>query len=97
MQAKTTPQTARRHREAGCDLHRHRSYRALAKCVWPRAYWIDGEGPWASVARCGVTTIQLHSTAARAEAAKDLIDSTGCGGHCCRLHDIVHLCREDGL
>lgn len=95
MQAKTTPQTARRYREAACDSHRHRTYRAVARCVWPRAYWIDGEGAWASLAHCNVLTVELHRTRAKAEQARRFIDDVGCGGRCCRDHEVVRLYRED--
>jgi hypothetical protein len=79
-----------------CAVHRHRSYRTLAKCIWPQAYWVAGEGPWASLAHCNVLTIELHRTRATAEAAKRAIDGTGCGGRCHRHHEIVHLALREG-
>jgi hypothetical protein len=80
--------------EASCPYHSHRSYRTLAKCLWPRACWIAGNGPWASLAYCRVLTIELHSTRERAEQAKRMIDSTGCGGGCYRQHKIARLGLE---
>ena len=49
------PDTSRR---CYCGV-RHRKWTAIARCRWPRAIWVYGNGPWASVAHC---------VAARAEA-----------------------------
>lgn len=74
----------------------HRTWTTFAKCTWPRALWIHGDGPYASVARCGRgTTIQLCQTAADAREMKQLIDNTGCGGLCQRRHEVIRLIRAE--
>ena len=86
----TNPKVFSRH-----SCHRaHRSYPTLARCVWRRAEWVTGAGPYATLARCRVLTVQLHPTLAEAEAAKRVIDRSGCGGRCpCTGagHEIVRL------
>jgi hypothetical protein len=73
----------------------HRTWATLAKCIWPRALWIHGNGPYASIARCGRgTTIQLCPTATDAQQMKDVIDSSGCGGLCQRRHELIELVRN---
>jgi hypothetical protein len=80
--------------EARCERHAHRRYRTLARCLWPRACWINGEGPWATLAHCRVLTIQLHRTRERAVEAERLIDASACGGLCHGAHEIVRLRRK---
>lgn len=70
---------------------RHRTYRTFAKCIWPRAEWILGDGPYATIAYCRVTTIELHADLDAARCALAVIDSTGCGGRCSRRHKLVQL------
>jgi hypothetical protein len=70
---------------------KHRTYRTLAQCIWKRAVWIDGEGPYALLARCRRLTVTLHETAEAAEESKEQIDATGCGGGCHKDHMIVQL------
>ncbi|PWU52813.1 hypothetical protein DLJ47_17835 [Micromonospora sp. S4605] len=67
----------------------HRTHHTTAKCLWPRAVWITGEGPYATLAWCRVLSVMLHPTEAEALAAKHLIDSTGCGGRCNRRHELI--------
>lgn len=69
----------------------HRGYRTFAKCVWPRAIWVMGDGPFAVIAYCRHTTITLHRTVEAAQEALDIIDNTGCGGRCGRRHKLVRL------
>lgn len=76
----------------------HRTFGTLARCIWRRAVWVTGNGPYATVARCRVLTVQLHPTQEAAEAAKRVIDSSGCGGACpCNGngHDLVRLVAPD--
>lgn len=74
----------------------HRTFTTFAKCIWPRAHWIHGDGAYASVARCGRgTTIQLHATATDAQDAKEQIDGHGCGGLCQRQHEVIQLIRPE--
>lgn len=70
----------------------HRSYRTMAKCMWKRAVWVTGEGPFAVLAHCRVLSVTLHKTPEAAEAAKKTIDSTACGGACNGRHEIVEVC-----
>jgi hypothetical protein len=70
---------------------RHRSYRTLAACIWKRAVMLGGEGPFASLAHCRGLSVMLHPTQAAAETAVRIIDHSGCGGGCCRRHEIVQL------
>jgi hypothetical protein len=84
------PKTYRRH---NCK-RRHRSYRTLANCMWPRAVWVNGDGPYATLARCRVLTVALHASLDAAHAAKRAIDQWGCGGRCpCTGagHELVRL------
>lgn len=78
------------YRRHNCD-RRHRLYRAMANCIWPRAHWIIGEGPYASVSHCRGTTVELHQTAESAEKAKRTIDASACGGACSRRHKVIAL------
>jgi hypothetical protein len=82
------------YRQHNCD-RRHRTYLAMAKCIWPRANWIaeaeDGEGPFAVLARCRGLSVSLWSTAERAQEVKERIDRIGCGGFCGRNHEVVEL------
>lgn len=70
---------------------RHRTYRAAANCIWPRAEWINGEGPFALLAWCSVLTVTLHKTLESAEDDLRLIDGHGCGHACRNEHEIVEL------
>jgi hypothetical protein len=63
----------------------------LARRRWPAAEWIIGNGQYASVAYCDVTTVMLFSTQAEAERAQAFIRRVGCG-HVCRIeHQLVDL------
>ena len=48
---------------------RHRAWPALAHCMLPRAGWIAGDGPFAVIAWCGVTSVTLHPDVEAAEHA----------------------------
>ena len=69
----------------------HRTYRTTAKCLWKRAAWITGEGPYASVANCRALTVILYTTAEDAQKAKQFIDNVGCGGQCHKRHEIIKI------
>jgi hypothetical protein len=57
-----------------------------------RAVWTHGKGEFATLAYCGHgLTIQRHQTLAKAVEAKKVIDSSGCGGGCAKVHLIVHV------
>jgi hypothetical protein len=58
---------------------------------WPAAEWIIGEGHYASVASCDVTTVMLFRTQAETGHAKTLTDKLGCGRACIREHEITDL------
>lgn len=70
---------------------RHRTWRAVAKCRWPNAEWVMGEGPVVLLAHCRVLTVSLHADRESAEWSKAWIDRTACGGRCTRRHQIVSL------
>ncbi|MET7639348.1 hypothetical protein [Streptomyces sp. NPDC005438] len=99
LRAATAPQpTFKRYRQHHCT-RAHRTYNALAKCMWPRAVWVCGEGPYATVSRCpsggrrNALTVALWSTHEAALSAKKIIDDSMCGGSCwgARGHEIVQL------
>lgn len=75
----------------------HRLWSTAAKCVWPRAVWITGEGQFALLAWCGSggrhtsLTVTLWEEPEPAEEAKALIDRYGCGGGCSERHEIIEL------
>lgn len=84
--------TYRRHPQHGprCVLA-HRTFAALAACVWRRAT-VTGEGAFASVSYCnGSVSVHLHEQAQAARDAMATIDRAGCGGFCVRKHDVVRL------
>jgi hypothetical protein len=67
-------------------------YLTRARARWRRATWIDGHGRWASISECSRgPTVVLHETRAQAEAAKSVIDSTGCGGGCTGRHSVIDM------
>lgn len=70
---------------------RHRRWSTLAKCLWPRAVWIAGGGPYATVARCRVLTVELHRTEEAARQALAGIAEFGCGGRCYGDHELIVL------
>lgn len=81
----------------------HRTWKAFAKCAWPNALRIEGEGPYASVSHCvrseprfrnkGPWIIYLYPELADAENAKATIDGLACGGECrgASSHEVVEL------
>jgi hypothetical protein len=67
-------------------------YARRARRKWPRAIWIIGDGPYASVSRCPPgDTVMLFGSMAEAETLKSFIDSTGCCESCRRDHLTVEL------
>jgi hypothetical protein len=82
---------------------RHKSWRAVALCRWPKAIWIAGNPPfdgpcYASVSSCpgfrrSGPTVILYRTEARAMEGKKLIDGLGCGGGCCRMHKVERMTK----
>jgi len=69
----------------------HKAWPALAHCMFPRAGWIAGDGPFAVVVGCGVTSVTLHADVEAAEHALEAVGATGCGGRCVRRHELVRL------
>ncbi len=67
------------------------TYLQYAKSRWKSAEWIKGGGRWALLAHCGYLSVSLQSSRELAEEMKCRIDATGCGGQCCRDHEIVDL------
>jgi hypothetical protein len=78
----------------------HRTWHALASCIWQEAAWVVGDrvprqGPcYAVLARCGALTVTLWPSLAEAEERRRIITSTGCGGCCRRAHSIVRLAER---
>ena len=71
----------------------HRTDKTLARCIWPKAEWIAGDGPYASVAYCRVLTVELHATADAAREALRIIDGHACGGRCYGRHELIRIER----
>jgi len=67
---------------------------SAARRAWPHAAWIIGDGPFASVAHCGVVTVILFRTLAEACRAKVMIDQGACGHACHGAHEVVGLDDE---
>jgi hypothetical protein len=78
------------YRSHNCTAN-HRTHRAMAKCIWKRAEWITGDGPYALLAHCRVLTVTLHQRPETAEAGRQTIDETACGGACYGKHEIIQL------
>ena len=78
----------------------HRTFRAMAECIWPHADSIDGEGPYATVTCCpqgstGIAVmVRLHEELGGAQAAFDQIGRSGCGGRCVGNHDMIEFRRS---
>ncbi len=70
---------------------RHRTYRAMARCVWSRADTVDGEGPYALLMRCRAVTVNLHASPEQAEEECEIQNVVGCCGRCSRSHEIIQL------
>lgn len=83
-----TVKTYRRH----YCTRRHRNHSTFARCVWRRAAWVLGDGPYATVARCRALTVQLHPTPEAAWTALRIMrPPSGCGGVCYGNHLFVEL------
>jgi hypothetical protein len=65
----------------GCKA-RHRSPRALAGCIWPRAAWVIGDGPYVLLSHCRVLTVTLYETAELRDRALDALGRHRCGSRC---------------
>ena len=76
-----------------CDRN-HRNHHTLARCIWPRAEWVSGDGPYATVAHCRVLTVELHETREAATKALTAIDRHACGGRCYGQHELILLQPE---
>lgn len=68
---------------------RHKTYRTSAKCRFPNADWISGNGPIALLAHCRVLTVTLWKDRVLAEKQKAVIDNDACGGRCFKDHEIL--------
>lgn len=72
----------------------HLSPRTFAKCAFPRAAWIAGQGRIAVVAWCGTPTLSLHESLASARESMAAIANTGCGHCCVGRHEMILLGTE---
>ena len=62
-------------------MSRRKTYRGMARDLWPGAEWIVGEEPWAVVGSCGYgTTVTLWDDLHKAEEAIQDINHIGCNG-----------------
>ena len=82
--------TVKTYRHHYCE-RTHRTNQTLARCIWPRAAWIHGDGPYALLAWCRVLTVSLHDDPDVALESKQTIDASACGGRCTGRHEIVRL------
>lgn len=75
----------------------HRTFSALAKCIWPDAIWIAGYmgGQFATVSYClwEGPTVMLWATEEDARPMMAFIDRGGCSHSCRRDHRIVRMVR----
>jgi hypothetical protein len=62
----------------------------IARSRWKDAAWIEGDGEWATLARCRFLTVDLYKTSEEAQTGKTWIDYYGCGEVSCH-HEVVHL------
>jgi len=68
------------------------NWRSFARRRWPRAAWISGAGPFATVSDCPpCRTVELHRTRAKAEDTLDFLREYACGHRCTGRHRIVDL------
>jgi hypothetical protein len=75
----------------------HRTLRTFAKCVWPKASQITGEGKWAAIThRADGAHISLHETSTAARDAKAAADCSGCGDHRRREAHLLRLAPGEG-
>src|SRR5687767_3467301 len=73
---------------------RNINWQRRARRRWPKAEYIEGQGPFARVALCRpLDTITLWETRRDAEDNSELeeIDTVYCGARCMGLHEIVDL------
>lgn len=78
------------YRKHNCTAKHHR-YETFAKCIWRRAAWVTGEGPYVTVTHCTALTVMLHPTIDDARQALKFIDDLGCGHACRKDHDLIRL------
>ncbi|MEV6898347.1 hypothetical protein [Amycolatopsis sp. NPDC051372] len=87
------------YRSHNCS-RKHRTWTALAKCMWPKASWVEGDGQFATVSKCPhsgsprATTVELHPTLTKAEEALAIINDGACGGMCQKRHELIQLERD---
>jgi len=72
---------------------------SVAARHWGRkAAWIEGDGPFALLARCRDLTVMLFATRGEAEEKLRVLNRRGCGGLCAvdtrdRPHVIIDLSK----
>lgn len=93
------PKVYRRH---NCE-RQHRTYLSFARCVWKSAEWVREFDPgtelrYAMVSNCRKSyrtgnqrTVSLWASREHAEAQREWIDRTGCGGGCYGAHEVIRL------
>ena len=78
------------------EVMKRPTYHAQARERWPEAEWVDGNGRWATLARCEVLTVALHKRREDAERALDFLAMCGCGNRCLgkSRHELVDMDAE---
>jgi hypothetical protein len=75
----------------------HKTFLSFARCVWPEARFLPGNGPYATVRGCGGVTVLLHPTLERAEHALQHMHPHPTDGRCDSGHVLALLVLpEDG-
>lgn len=73
---------------------RHRTFSARAKCIWPTAIYVRGEGRHALVTVCPVPAVSLFPDYQSAREDLDLLARHRCGPWCRRHHELVTIGTE---
>lgn len=69
----------------------HKSWGAVAKCLWPRTHIWGANGPFATLAPCGSLTIELHPDLLSAQSVMGAIEGH-CGSQCSpRRHQLIQM------
>lgn len=72
----------------------HRKYEVMAKCLWPRAVWVTGDGKYALVAYCGQVSVTLWGT--HPKALSEMEGLRLCGHACTGNHRVIDMEARHG-
>jgi hypothetical protein len=77
-------------RHTNCG-RKHRTWKGVAACIWPRTQIWGANGSYATLAPCQELTIELHLDLASAELTFGALKA-GCGSQCSqRRHRLVQI------